>query len=251
MRACEIMSRHVVSVGVDTPVREAIKLMLSHHVSGLPVVDAEGQLAGILSEGDFVRRAEIGTETKRGRWLSVLTSPERLAIDFSRQHGRKVGEVMTAMPITIVEETPLDEIVCLMDRHGITRLPVMRNDKIVGMVTRSDFMAAIANASLDGYGASKADENLRVEAMAVLSGASWRPCALSVSVRNGVVTIRGTVRSQSARRAAIVALESISGVKRIDDELSDLERPAPEEDYGGGDFVSLQEQPSTIDDEPL
>jgi CBS domain-containing protein len=251
MRAREIMSRHVITISADASVMEAVKAMLSHHVSGLPVVDSGGKLVGMLSEGDFVRRAEIGTQTRRGRWLSVLAGTERTALDFSRQHGRKVGQVMTPNPVTIGEDTALDEIVRLMERHKIKRFPVMRGDQIVGMVTRTDFLTAIANASLDGYGVSEADEEIRASVMAALSQASWRPCALNVSVHHGVVTLRGTVRTDNARNAAIIASENVPGVRRVDDQLSKITHPLPEEDYGGGDFVSLQDEPSTADDEPL
>src|SRR5690349_20475219 len=105
MRAREIMSRQVITVGADASVMEAIKIMLSHHVSGLPVVDTGNKLVGMLSEGDLVRRAEIGTQTKRGRWLSAWAGVDKGALDFSRQHGRKVGQVMTENPITIADDT--------------------------------------------------------------------------------------------------------------------------------------------------
>jgi CBS domain-containing protein len=105
MLARQIMSRHVVTVGVDASVAEAIAIMLGHHVSGLPVVDAAGRVVGIISEGDFIRRAEIGTERKRGRWLTFIAGADRVALDFARSHGRKVGEIMTRNLVTIGEDT--------------------------------------------------------------------------------------------------------------------------------------------------
>lgn len=251
MRAREIMSRHVITISADASLQEAIGVMVRHNISGLPVVDSGGKLVGMLSEGDFLRRAEIGTQTRRSRWLSVLAGGDRTALDFSRQHGRKVGQVMTANPVTIGEEAPLDEIVRLMERHNVKRFPVMRGDEIVGMVTRADFLTAMANASVDGFGVSAADEAIRAAVMAALSQASWRPCALNVSVHDGVVTLRGTVKSDNVRKAAVVAAENVPGVSRVDDQLSRITRPPPEEEYGGGDFVSLQEESSTTDDEPL
>ena len=95
MRADQIMTPEVITVGADASIVEAIHKMLQHHVSGLPVVDAEGKLIGIISEGDFIRRAEIGTERKRGRWLNCLVGPDQIAADFVREHGRKVGQIMT------------------------------------------------------------------------------------------------------------------------------------------------------------
>ncbi|HEX7566019.1 MAG TPA: CBS domain-containing protein, partial [Bradyrhizobium sp.] len=111
MRAHQIMTRQVITVGPETPVVEAANKMLNHHISGLPVVDVTGKLIGIISEGDFIRRAEIGTQRERGRWLRLLVGPGRIASDFVHERGRKVGEIMTPNPVTITEDTSLEEIV--------------------------------------------------------------------------------------------------------------------------------------------
>jgi CBS domain-containing protein/ribosomal protein S17 len=251
LRAHEIMSRHVVTVGADTPVSDAIKIMLSHHIGGLPVVDPAGKLIGMLSEGDFIRRVELGTEKKRSRWLSALAGDDQVALDFARQHGRKVSQIMSSRPITIDEDTTLEQIVRLMEARNVNRFPVMRGDEIVGMVTRGDFLTAIANLSLDRMGYSENDDQIRKAAVEALARASWRPCGSNVAVHEGVVTLRGTIRSDNARKAAIVAVENIPGVKRVEDRLTKISYPPPEEDYGGGDIVSLQSEPSTADDEPL
>ncbi len=113
MRADQVMNTSVISVRPETPVIEAAKIMLQDHISGLPVVDETGKLVGIVSEGDFLHRSEIGTQKKRGRWLSFLTSPGRQAFDFVHAQGRKVGEVMTPEPLTVAEETSLEDIVGL------------------------------------------------------------------------------------------------------------------------------------------
>ncbi|HLZ01120.1 MAG TPA: CBS domain-containing protein [Bradyrhizobium sp.] len=251
MRAQEIMSRHVITIGADAPVTEAVKTMLFHHISGLPVVDSFGKLVGVLSESDFIRRAEIGTEKRRGRWLALLAGADQIAIDFARQQGRKVSHIMTPNPITIGEDTSLEQIVRLMESCNVKRFPVMRGDEIVGMVTRADFLPAIANSALDIPDASGVDDEIRRSIIATISHASWRPCGLNVSVHDGIVTLRGVVRSDNAHKAVIIASENVPGVKRVDDQLSKIIHPPPEEDYGGGDIVSLEEEPSTVDDEPL
>lgn len=251
MRAHELMSRHVITISADASVIEAIKTMLTHHISGLPVIDSGGKLIGIVSEGDFIRRAEIGTEIRRGRWLTLLATADRVALDFARQHGRKVREVMTPDPITIDENTSLEQIVRLMEARNVKRFPVMRGDEIVGMVTRADFLTAIASFWLDNQGSSSVDDDIRTSVVTALSQASWRPCALNVSVHDGIVTLRGVVRSDNSRKAAIIASENVPGVKRVDDQLVKTTHPPPEEDYGGGDIVSLEEDPSTADDQPL
>jgi len=249
MRAQEIMSRHIVTIRADAEVIEAVKTMLLHRVSGLPVVDASNKLVGILSEGDFVRRAEIGTEKKRGRWLALLAGADQVAVDFVRQNGRKISQIMTPDPITIVEDTPLEQIVRLMESRNVKRFPVMRADEIVGMVTRADFLRAIASQGI--LSPSDSDTKLQSLVTIALSQANWRPCALNVSVRDGVVTLKGGVKSDKAHRAAIVAAENIPGVRKIDDQLVKIAYPPPEDEYGGGDFVSLQEEAPTTDDEPL
>ena len=95
MRAHQIMTRSVITIAPDSTILEAANTMLQRHVSGLPVVDAAGKLVGIVSEGDFIRRSEIGTQRKRGRWLKFLLGPGQAATDYVHEHGRKVSEVMT------------------------------------------------------------------------------------------------------------------------------------------------------------
>src|ERR1700741_60039 len=100
MRAHQVMTRPVYTILPDATIREAANLMLQRHVSGLPVVDAAGRLVGIVSEGDFIRRSEIGTQRKRGRWLKFILGPGTAASDFVHEHGRRVEEVMTKDPLT-------------------------------------------------------------------------------------------------------------------------------------------------------
>jgi CBS domain-containing protein len=249
MRVHQIMTPHVITIGANAPIVQAIDTMLRHHISGLPVVDAAGRLIGIVSQGDFIRRAETGTDHKRARWLSFLAGSDRAAAEFVREHGRKVGEIMTPNPITVTEDTPLDEVAQTMECKNVKRLPVMRGDRLVGIITRSDFLTAVANFSGGVPAPSVDDDHIRSEIMAALRKAPWRPCPLNVTVRDGVASLNGVVRRQSSRQAAIVAAENVAGVKSVQDHL--ITAPASEEDFGGGDFVSLQEQPSTADDEPL
>ncbi|QOZ30172.1 hypothetical protein XH93_36635 [Bradyrhizobium sp. CCBAU 51753] len=245
------MSRNVITIDADASVIDAIRTMLSHHISGLPVIDQDGALIGILSEGDFIRRVEVGTEKRRGRWLAMLAGTNRVALDFARQHGRKVRQIMSPKPIAVEEDTPLEQVVQLMESHGVTRFPVMRDNELVGMVTRTDFMTAVAALRLDLPITSGNDDQIRASVLAALAHAPWRPAALQLSVRDGIVNLRGSVRSDNAHKAVIVAVENVAGVKRVDDQLVKVIHPPPEEDYGGGDFVSLQEETPTEDDQPL
>ena len=249
MRADQMMSRHVITIGADADLVDAIKTMLKHGVSGLPVVDQAGKLVGILSKSDFLRRAEIGTERKRGRLLTFLAGPDRVAFDFKREHGRKVGEIMTPNPVTITEDTTVEVIARIMESRRVRRLPVMNGDKIVGIVTNSDFLPAIARIVLNVHSFAQDDEKIRSAVVAAITSAPWAPYGFNVSVSDGTVILKGVSTSENARQAAVVAAENVPGVKRVENRLS-ANFPKTEEDYGG-DFVSQQEQPSTTDDMPL
>jgi CBS domain-containing protein len=219
MRAHQIMTRQVVTVGPDTTIVEAAGTMLQNHISGLPVVDASGKLVGIVSEGDFIRRAEIGTQRKHGRWLKFLLGPGSAAGDFVREQGRKVGEVMTQKPFTVTEDTSLEDIVDLMEKNNVKRLPVTRGDRIVGIVSRSNLLQAVAGLAREVPDPTADDDHIRDRIIATIEKADWMPFGLNVIVHNGVVHLNGVIIEQSARRAAFVAAENVAGVKEVHDHL--------------------------------
>jgi CBS domain-containing protein len=161
MRAHQVMTRPVISVTPDTKVADAANTMLQKHISGLPVVDADGKLVGIVSEGDFIRRGEIGTQRKRGRFLRFILGPGKAAADFVQEHGSRISEIMTSQPLTITEDTPLEEIVELMEKNNIKRLPVMRADKIVGIVSRSNLLQAVASLAREIPDPTADDDHIR------------------------------------------------------------------------------------------
>ncbi len=249
MRAHQIMTRQVITVGPQTPVLEAANKMLQHHISGLPVVNVAGELIGIISEGDFLRRAEIGTQRKRGRWLRLLVGPGQIASDFVHERGRKVEEIMTPDPVTITEDTSLDEIVRTVERRNVKRLPVVRRDRLVGIVTRSNLLQVVADFARDVPDPTPDDDHIRSSIRAAIENADWVPSQFNVVVRDGIAYLSGIVTDERCRRAAIVAAENVPGVKQVHDGISSY--PPPEEDLGGGDIASLQEQPTTTDDAPL
>lgn len=252
MQAHQIMSRRVVTIRPEAPIAEAIKLMLAHHISGLPVVDSERNLIGILCESDFLRRSEIGTEHQHNRLLTILLGADQIASEFVKEHGRTVEQVMTRQPVTTIERAPLDEVANLMERRHLNHVPVMRNERIVGIITRSDFLSAVAGPLTRASGYSGDDDQVRRSVLAALARIPWQPIGLNVSVKDGTVTLRGIIKGENAHRAVIVACENVLGVRGVDDRLClQSARPDPEDDYGGGDFVSLQAEPSTLDDEPL
>jgi len=249
MRARQIMTWQVITVGPETSIVEAADIMLRHHISGLPVVDTAGKLVGIVSEGDFIRRAEIGTQRERGRWLQLLVTKGQSAAEYARERGRKVNEIMTPNPVTVAEDTPLEDIVRIIEQHNVKQLPVMRGDQLVGIVTRSDLLQAVATLARDIPDPTADDDHIRRTIVAAVEGTNWSPYRFNVLVRNGIVHLRGIITDERCRQASIVAAENVPGVKQVHDELYSY--PPPEDDLGGGDFVSLQEQPSTTDDVPL
>jgi CBS domain-containing protein len=219
MRAHQIMSRNVITVRPDTSIVDAAKLMLEHHISGLPVLDKDGALVGIVSEGDFLRRSEIGTQRKRSRWLQFLVGPGRAANEFVQQSGRKVEDVMACEPVTVTEDTPLEELVSLMEKHDVKRLPVLRNDRLVGIVTRANLLQAVASLARDVPDPTADDDHIRQRIADAINGTDWRPIGLQVTVRNGVVHLHGIVVNENSRQAAIVAAENVAGVKQVHDHL--------------------------------
>jgi CBS domain-containing protein len=214
------MSRQIVSIGPEAPVLDAVQLMLQHRISGLPVIDASGNLQGVVTEGDFLRRAETGTQRKRARWIEFLMGPGRLASEYVRASGGKVGEVMTPEVHTVTEDAPLEDAVHLMERHRVKRLPVMRDGKVVGIVTRSNLMRALAHFALAEQPAAAGDAAIRASLLAELGKQPWAPVGLiNVVVTDGVVKLSGALTDERERQAIRVAAENIPGVRKVEDHL--------------------------------
>src|SRR6185437_11553161 len=205
MRAYQIMTRQVLTVCPDTAIVDAANTMLKQHISGLPVINAMGKLVGIVSEGDFIRRAEIGTQRRRARWLKFLLGAGRAASDFVHEQGRKVGEIMTPDPCTVSEDTLLEDIVTTMERNSIKRLPVMRGDQIVGIVTRANLLQAVAGLAREVPDPTADDDHIRDRIVTSIEKSDWCPFGLRVIVRGGIVHLSGIITDERARQAAVVA----------------------------------------------
>jgi CBS-domain-containing membrane protein len=218
------MTSTVISVQPNATILQAARQMLQHHISGLPVIDQDGQLVGILSEGDFLRRRETNTERRRSRWLEFLMGPGKLAGEYAHSHGSKVGEVMTVDVHTVTEDTSLEDIVDLMERRRIKRVPVMRGKTVVGMVTRSNLMHAMVSLARAEPRSAKDDTAIRERLLAEMQKESWAPAAMvNVVVRDGVVELWGVIIDERQREALKVAAENIAGVKGVKDHLVWLE----------------------------
>lgn len=221
MRVHQIMTRKVTTVKTETPILEAANLMLRQHISGLPVVGEGGNLVGVVSEGDFIRRHEIGTQRKRGRWLKALLGPGLSASEFIHDQGRKVGEIMTpAVDVcTATEDMSLEDAVRLMERQNVKRLPVMRADALVGIVTRSDLLRAVASLARDVPEPTADDDLIRERVVAAIESNEWQPMRLSVTVRDGIVHLSGFITDERVRRAIILAAENVAGVRLVHDHI--------------------------------
>jgi CBS domain-containing protein len=220
MQAKDVMTTRVVSVTAKASVLQAAQLMLQNRISGLPVVDDGGHLVGIVTEGDFLRRGEIGTQRRRARWLEFLIGPGRLANEYVRACGRKVDEIMTRDVHTISRDTPLVEAVNLMERHRIKRLPVVHGRKLVGIVSRANLVQALASLARKVGATNLDDAAIRQRLMTELSKWSWVPHnMLNVIVCDRAVDLWGSITDYRERQALIVAAENVPGVKSVHDHL--------------------------------
>jgi CBS domain-containing protein len=220
MEARQVMTSPTITIGPDVPVRQAIETMLRAHVSGLPVVDAQGGLIGILSEGDLLRRAEIGTQKHRPKWLDFLLGPGRSAQDYVHSHSRRVADMMTDEPVSVTEEASLEEVVALMEKKRIKRVPVLRNDRVVGIVTRSDLLRAFLNATEATELPAGGDEQIARDLLAEIDRQNWAtPGSIHVAVRDGHVTLSGTIFDERERDAIRVCAENSPGVRGVTDQM--------------------------------
>jgi CBS domain-containing protein len=219
MRAHQIMTRPVYTILPDASIGEAANLMLQRHISGLPVVDASGNLVGIVSEGDFIRRSEIGTQRTRSRFLNFILGPGQAATDFVHERGRKVDEIMTPEPLTITEDTPVEEIVARMEKNKFKRLPVMRGERVVGIVSRANLLQAVASLARQVPDPTADDDHMRNRIIDALGRNDWCPHGLNVIVRNGIVHLSGIITDERSRKASIVCAENVAGVKQVHDHL--------------------------------
>ncbi|HJU18725.1 MAG TPA: CBS domain-containing protein [Stellaceae bacterium] len=220
MDTAEVMSRRVVTVTPETAVIEAARLMLQHRVSGLPVVDEGGAVIGIVTEGDLLRRAETGTARRRSHWLELLIGPARLARDYVQAHARTVGEVMTRKILWATPHTPLAEVVQLMERHHVKRLPVIEGGSLVGIVSRADLVRALVDMAERPASRDYNDADIREHILAAIAAEPWGPrFDISVWVKNGIVDLGGTYTNEDERAALKVLAETAPGVKAVRDRL--------------------------------
>lgn len=222
MRARDIMTTGVVSVSPETDIAEAVRLMLERQISGVPVIDASGRLAGILTEGDLMRRAELDTG-RQSWWINPTSSPEQVAKAFVKSHGLKVKDVMTKEVVTINEQEPLDRIAMVFEERGIKRTPVMRSGKVVGIVSRANLLRSLATKRISD--AAPSDSQIRSTILTTaMEDAAIRVVLVDVTVEDGVVHLWGNTASEAEREAIRVVAENTKGVREVQNHIRVLPR---------------------------
>jgi CBS-domain-containing membrane protein len=221
MKAADVMVANVVAVGPDASVQEVADILLTNRISAVPVVGKNGQLVGIISEGDLIRRAEAGTERRRSWWLETLISSNQLAAEYVKSHALKVADIMTGSVITAGPDTPLRDIATLLERNSIKRVPIVKNGKVIGIVSRANLVQALASRWKQSEARPAVDDlTIREEVMARLDAEPWtRFAPINVIVHDATVELWGIVDSETAKQAVRVAAEVTPGVRTVNDNL--------------------------------
>jgi CBS domain-containing protein len=220
MKASDVMTRTVITVNEQAPIAEALQLMLGKAISGLPVVNCNDHLVGIITEGDLLRRAELATERHIAWWKNLLFGPWYSAEEYVRTNARSVGSVMTRETLCIAEDTPVSMIVRMMEQGHVKRLPVMKDGKVIGIVSRRDVLRPLSSVVGDPLAGSATDASILQQIERNLAAQSWSPRHnISITVKDGVVALSGTVTGYEQREALQVLIENIAGVRQIHDQL--------------------------------
>nr|WP_249798818.1 MULTISPECIES: CBS domain-containing protein [Caballeronia] len=211
------MTTSIVSASPDMSVRQAAGTMVFAGISGMPVIDEEGNLLGIVTEGDLMHRAEIGTGVKqRAWWLELVASTRELASQYVKEHARKVSDVMTTDVATVSETCPVADIAELLERKRIKRVPVLRDGKVVGVVSRANLIRALVTMAPElPVDADITDHSIREAVIAAMSGHPWALARENVIVENGTVHLWMTVTNDDEAKAVRVAAENAPGVKEV------------------------------------
>ncbi len=219
MKAADVMVSNVISVGSQASVQEVADLLLRNRISGVPVTGPQGELVGIVSEGDLMRRPEAGTERRYSWWLGLLASSEGMASEYIKSHSHKVVDVMTRRVVTATPDTPVSEIAALLEKHGIKRVPIVTDGKVVGIVSRANLLHALA--SLENVPAGTTDDaSIRSKLVSRLANERWtKPSLMNLIVHDGTVDLWGIVDSQTERKAVRVLVETTPGVRGVNDNL--------------------------------
>lgn len=220
MKARDVMVSPVITVTPHSSVKDLANLLIEKRISAVPVVDSEGRLVGMVSEGDLMHRAEAGTEREHSWWLRMIVGEKALAADYIKSHTHKVADIMRRQIIAAAPETPLNEIAILMEQNGVKRVPVVHKGQLVGIVTRANLVQAVATEPPE-LDVSLSDSTIREKLLEYLKAQPWAHTdQLTVTVKDGIVSLWGIARSQPERKAICVAAETIPGVRAVRDNMA-------------------------------
>lgn len=218
MRARDIMTKDVVTVGYNTPITEIAAILMKHRISGVPVVTKNQQVIGIVSESDLIHRAETGTEIRRKWWLTLFSDPDRMAREYTKAHGLRAEHVMSRTVVSVSEDAEAAYVADVLDRHRIKRVPVLSNGQLVGLITRSDLVRALAGVEIGKPVTRSADAALQKALIEKIRTQSWlNPTYLVPLVNGGVVDLWGFIESDEQRKALFILIEEVTGLRNIKD----------------------------------
>jgi CBS domain-containing protein len=230
MKASDVMVWNVITVGPDACVQDVAELLLRHRISAVPVIGANGDILGIVSEGDLINRPESETSHRKSWWLDALASNETLAAEYVKSHSRKVADVMTRDVITASPDTSVAQVAALLDKNAIKRVPIVKNGKIVGIVSRANLLQGLAGLKDKTPQAGGDDSAIRDKVMERLQNERWtRPALISVTVQDATVDLWGIVETPAERKAVHVLAEVTPGVRAVNDNL--MIRPTASEKW--------------------
>jgi CBS domain-containing protein len=223
MAVHDVMTTQLATARAEATVQELAHQMLVRRVSGIPIVDGAGELQGMVSEGDLMRRTEVGTDERAHRswWLRLFGDGAEEARDYIKTHGATAAEVMTRKVITVTPEDDLAEVAMLLEKHSIKRAPVIDQGKLVGIITRSDLMRGLATHGPLNSGSAQSDREIRDALLKHLNSQPWSTSALlNVTVNEAVVNLWGVYDSDAQHDALLVAARNTPGVQGVEDHLS-------------------------------
>ena len=220
MRASDVMTLGAASIQPTAPIEEAARLMLRHRVSGLPVVDENGSLVGMVTERDLLRGQKGAPERDQPQWLEFLLGSEDWGEGSGLAPLLTVADVMTPDVTTVSEDTPVREIADMMQRRDIKRVPVVKDGKVKGIVSRADLLRGLARQAENMLSASTEDRALRQRVISALSQEP-RPgwSSVNVVVRDGSVELRGAMTDAALRARLVATARDVPGVKDVDDRM--------------------------------
>jgi CBS-domain-containing membrane protein len=220
MNASDIMVREVITTDPRASVSQVAKQLADNDISALPVVDEAGRVVGIISEADLMRRRELGSEKVRPWWLEAMTPAVTLAEEFARSHGKRVEELMSNRVVSATEDASLNEIASLLEKHHIKRVPILKDGKLVGIVSRSNLVQALASTKGEMVTAAQTDHMVRAEIVTRLAEQQWTDFGeRNIIVVNGIANLWGLVGSPSERKALTALVEGVPGVTEVRDEM--------------------------------